>query len=62
MIPTSEVLLIIASIQVFWSGYLTYKHKELNLKYDNLCENCTYTYTPKGEKKENVDRKKYLNI
>jgi len=48
-----EVLLIIGAcaspLLAMWNTYQGIKIKELELKYDNLCKNCIYDFTPKPD-------------
>ena len=50
MIYGAEILTILATIQVLWTGWLTLKSKELDLKYKNLCKDCEYDFSPKKGK------------
>ena len=50
MIPTNDFLLIFSAISTLilglWSSFQQLKLKELEYKYNNLCDECAHEFTP----------------
>jgi len=53
-----EIILIISAIAspvlAIWNAYQGMRIKELELKYDNLCDSCIHDYTPKTKTNTSV--------
>jgi len=51
-----EIILIISAVAspvlAIWNAYQGMRIKELELKYNNLCDECEYVFTPKEKNKK----------
>lgn len=54
----SEIILIISAcsspILAIWNAYQGTRIKELELRYENLCSECAFDFTPKEKKLPNA--------
>ena len=58
MTPESIILIISASaapLLAMWNTWQGIKIRELELKYENLCNNCIYDFTPKPNYMKETD-------